>query len=43
VDEENEGKRHWRSVCVCAQGERGNVFDIRSAHTAGEAGTAGHD
>ncbi|KAM9745166.1 uncharacterized protein ACNS7B_009602 [Menidia menidia] len=27
----------------CARRERGNVFDIRSAHTVGEAGTAGYD
>lgn len=27
----------------CAHRERGNVFDIRSVHTVGEAGTAGYD
>ncbi|KAJ7989856.1 hypothetical protein DPEC_G00308820 [Dallia pectoralis] len=27
----------------CTRRERGNVFDIRSAYTAGEAGTAGYD
>lgn len=35
-----------RGLCAAAAhawGERGNVFDIRSAHTAGEAATAGYD
>lgn len=32
-----------RAGWECAHRERGNVFDIRSAHTVGEAGTAGYD